>query len=86
MCWSHRQQEWLVLTDDEANEKCRECVENSIDNALYEIPKYLRNYFDIDMYIEDTIDSNSRGDILSTYDGYEHEQKVNGTTYYLYKC
>ena len=78
--------DWLVLTDDEADIKCMEYAETYADNALYEIPKHLRDYFNIDMYIEDTIDSNSRGELLASYDGAEREQKVNGTTYYLYKC
>ena len=77
--------DWLVLTDDEANEECRKYAENSADDALHEIPIRMQEYFNVDMYIEDVINSNSRGELLSTYDGAEYEQEVNGTTYYLYR-
>lgn len=76
--------DWYVLTDDEADKRCRQYAEDSLNDALYDIDKSLRYYFDEDRYIEDYIES-GRGSILSGYNGDEHEETVNGTTYYLYR-
>ena len=76
--------EWLVLTDSEADEMCTEYAETYAEDALSEIPRHLQAYFDENRCIEDLLD-NGRGELLSTYDGAEHEQELNGTTYYLYK-
>lgn len=76
--------DWYVLTDDEADEQARVYAESSAEDALMNIPKHLRYYFDEDRYIEDYID-NDRGNILSSYDSCEYTETVNGTTYYLYQ-
>ena len=76
--------EWLVLTDREADEMCTDYADTYTEDALREIPGHLQEYFDESKYIEDLLD-NGRGELLSSYDGVEHEQEVNGTTYYLYK-
>lgn len=77
--------EWLVLTDSEADIRCMEYAETYAEDARSEIPRHLQIYFDENKYIEDLLD-NGRGELLASYDGAEREQKVNGTTYYLYKC
>ena len=77
--------EWLVLTDSEADIRCREYAETYAEDARSEIPNHLQAYFDEDKYIEDLLD-NGRGELLASYDGAEREQEVNGTTYYIYKC
>ncbi len=76
--------DWLVLTDDEADARCNDCAEVYAEDAKAQIPEYLQTYFDMDTYMEDTLD-NGRGELLSTDDGVEYEQEVNGTTYYLYR-
>ena len=48
-----------------------------------EIPTHLRQYFDREEYISDNFDD--RGSELSSYDGCENEETINGTTYYIYK-
>lgn len=77
--------EWLVLTDNEADTRCMEYAETYAEDALSEIPRRLQEYFDEDKYVEDLLD-NGRGELLASYDGAEREQEVNGTTYYIYKC
>ena len=77
--------EWLVLTDSEADIRCMEYAETCAEDARSEIPHHLQIYFDENKYIEDLLD-NGRSELLALYDGAEREQKVNGTTYYIYKC
>ncbi len=48
------------------------------------LPKEYRRYFDSDSFICDC-KMDGRGHSLAKYDGHEHEQTVNGTTYYLYR-
>lgn len=76
--------EWLVLTNREADEICTDYANTYTADALCEIPNHLQEYFNESKYIEDLLD-NGRGELLSMYDGVEHEQEVNGTTYYLYR-
>ena len=76
--------DWLVLTDDEADKLAEECAESYVDDAISEIPEHLQRYFDAELYYSDIIDD-GRGELLAHYDGYEKEQTINGTTYYLYR-
>jgi len=75
--------EYMILTDDEANEKWDDSLENYIDECL-EIPKSMINYFDRDAWKRDA-HMDGRGHSLSSYDGEENEEKVNGTVYFLYR-
>lgn len=77
--------EWLVLTDNEADTRCMEYAETYAEDVRLEIPRHLQIYFDENKYIEDLL-VNGRGELLASYDGAEREQEVNGTTYYIYKC
>jgi len=72
--------EYLVLTEDEADEKAREGVESYIDDCL-EIPKHIENYFDRERYIDDILSYDGRASQLASYDGEEHEYDE----YYIYK-
>lgn len=75
--------DYMVLTDDEADEKWDESLENYIDECL-EIPESMVRYFDREAWKYDArIDG--RGHSLSGYDGEENEEKINGTTYFLYR-
>jgi hypothetical protein len=56
------------------------------DLILVEIPDHLHCYFKSDEWIDDYISENTRGEILSSYDGLEHEVTMpKGETLYLYR-
>ena len=40
---------------------------------------------DFDHFVSDAISSDGRGHFMSSYDGYEHEETINDTTYYIYR-
>lgn len=77
-------EDWLVLTDDEADKQAYEYADLWVDDALREIPDHLQRYFNAELYCRDLLDD-GRGSLLAYYDGEEREQTVNGTTYYLYR-
>jgi len=76
-------QEYLVCTDDEADEKEDEQLESYIDECL-EIPEHVEKYFDREAWKEDAR-INGRGNCLNRYDSSEDEEEVNGETYYIYR-
>ena len=77
--------DYKVLTDDEAEDAFREYAQNYYDDIIEpEIPEYLRRYFDEDLWISDYIDEANRGDALSA-DGSEHEYQLLGQTFYIYE-
>jgi hypothetical protein len=41
--------------------------------------------WDIDSLVEDAISADGRGHFLSSYDGDENEETVNGQTFYIYR-
>lgn len=79
--------EYLVLTDEEAEEAYDEYLNNYIDDLiLSEIPEQYRSYFDSKKWKKDEayyIDD--RSSALGYYDGQEHEEAVNKTDYYIYR-
>ena len=76
-------EDYLVLTDDEADEEEDERLNNYIDECL-EIPDNIRPYFDEEAWKRDAR-MDGRGHIISSYDGCEYEETVEGTTYYIYR-
>lgn len=77
--------EYLVLTDAEADEMWDEFLENYIDECiLYLLPEAYRNYFDREAWKRDA-QHDGRGHSLSGYDGNEHEEKIDGVWYYIYR-
>ena len=69
-CFEYGRHEYLVLTDDEADQKADEHSQNLIDEMLHSVPDTIKYYFDEERYLEDTrADSRST---LAGYDGYEH--------------
>ena len=74
---------YKVFTDAEAEKEFASSIENSVDDVMDEIPPHLRQYFDREEYISDNFDD--RGTQLGSYDGQEHTETINGTTYYIYK-
>lgn len=75
--------EYLVLTDDEADEMWDERLENYIDDCM-EIPESLKYYFDRDKWKRDArIDG--RGPALSSYNGDEYDIDTEEGTFYIYR-
>lgn len=77
--------EYLVLTDDEADIDWDERLENYLDDCvLCELPDELQMYFDTEKWKRDArIDG--RGHSISSYDGCEYDVKVNGETLYIFR-
>lgn len=76
---------WLVYTDEEADDAMEKELDNYIEDCILpEIPEGYRYYFDDEKWKRDAR-MDGRGHSLSHYDGYEHEESVNGTYYYLYR-
>ena len=76
-------EEYLVLTDDEADRELSDSHENFIEEVVFQnLPKEYQIYFDKQAFKDDYTD---RGEYISGYDGIENEETVNGTTYYIYR-
>jgi hypothetical protein len=72
---------YLVVTDSEADDKARENIEQSLDYDLSRVPGYLRNYFDIDTYVDDVISNDGRGLILNNY----NSEEIERNNIYMYR-
>ena len=78
--------EYLVVTDDEANELFDEYMRSYIDECvLSEIPQNLRCYFDEERFTRDVKIGDGRGPSLAAYDGEECEQKIGDEWFYIYR-
>ena len=78
-------EDYLVLTDEEADEKAELEAQYLLENALSEVPDYLHRYFDEDKYIRDFI-TDDRGYLLNTYNGSEDSITLdNGSVFYIYR-
>ena len=76
------QQEYMVLTDDEANDRWEESLDSYIDEFIIpELPEHLKYYFDDEAWKRDARLNDGRGHSLSTYDGCEHDG-INGLFIY----
>lgn len=83
--FTYSNQEYLVLTDDEADTKNDESIDNYIDECILpEIPERYQFYFDDEKFKRDAR-MDGRGSNLAGYDGAEESQNVNDTTYYIYR-
>ena len=77
--------DWLVCTDSEADDKWEEELDHYIEECIYPtLEGTLRNYFDEEKWKRDAR-YDGRGHSLARYDGEECEQEIEGTTYYLYR-
>ena len=75
---------YRVYTDSEADDALNEALDIYCeDNILSQIPSYLRQYFDDEEWKSDN--GSDRGHYLGQNDGDEHEETINGNTYYIYK-
>ena len=81
--FSYYNEDYLVLTDSEADDMEDQRLDNYIDECL-EIPDDIRPYFDEEAWKRDAR-MDGRGHIISSYDGCEYEEKVNDTWYYIYR-
>lgn len=78
-------QEYLVVTDSEADELWDESLDNYIDECITpELPEAYRYYFDDEAWKRDAR-MDGRGHSLSIYDGDENEQTIDNDTYYIYR-
>lgn len=91
--------DWLVLTDDEADERARascrsfvdECIfgavepQNNNNNKNTWLRDTVEKYFNTEAFIEDAISDNGRGCQLASYDHEEREREVDGIRYYIYR-
>lgn len=74
---------YKVLTDDEADTMLKSYLEQYVvDHILFQIPVHLQVYFDTQAWIEDN--NSDRGTWLNYVNGYEYEETINETTYYIY--
>lgn len=77
--------EYLVLTDEEADAAWDASLESYIDDVILdEFPEGYHNYFDREAWKRDA-KHDGRGHSLSSYDGDEHEEKIDGVWYYIYR-
>lgn len=78
--------EYAVMSEDEADEAWDHYLESYIDDCILGEMKNetLAQYFDRDAWKRDA-KHDGRGYCLSPYDGEEHEIKVDGTWYFIYR-
>ena len=105
--------DYLVLEDDEADEKAKEYIldtlwafnasfiayhtdlDEEVIQAIHNNGKcesnndifynLINKLGSIDDFINDAISADGRGHFLSSYDGCENEETINGTTFYIYR-
>lgn len=84
-CESHIELDrYRVYTDSEANNALDEALDRYCEEIiLSQIPDYLHEYFDVEEWKSDN--NSDRGFYLGQSDGDEHEEAINGNTYYIYK-
>lgn len=77
---------YLVLLDNEADDRYEEYLDSYIEDCILpDLNDSYRLYFDEEAWKKDARVEGSRGNSLATYDGEEHEETINGTTYYIYR-
>ena len=77
--------DYLVLTDDEADEALDEALDSVLDDCILpDLDEALQCYFDRDAWKRDA-SYDGRGHHLNHYDGCEDEVTVNGVDYYIYR-
>lgn len=78
--------EFLVLSDERADELAEEYVRNFVeDELLYHMPNNVKNYFDTEGYIEDVLRMDGRGMQLASYDHQEHEVRIARSDYFIFR-
>lgn len=83
--YCYGEEEYLVMTDEEANNLFEEELDNFICEVMYtEIPEQYHKYINIELYKEDE-KSVGRENYLANYDCNEGIEVVNNTNYYIYR-
>lgn len=78
-------EEYEVLTDEEANERWDEELDNYLEEYIYaELPEDVRCYFDYEEWKRDER-FEGRGHSLAHYDGEENTETIDGETFYIYR-
>lgn len=76
--------EYLVLTDDEAEQRAYDYLTD--DTYLWECAvKDKRTESSLQEWAEEVINIDGRGSLLSSYDGSEEEETINEVNYYIYR-
>lgn len=76
--------EWLVLTDEEADEETHQRIVGYIDDIVFsEIPGTYHRYFDLEKFVDDN--NSDRGSWLSSYDGEENEYQLGMELVFIYR-
>jgi len=83
--YSEGSREYLILTDSEADNEEDDWLENDIDELILpHLPEQWQSYFDREAWKKDARQY-GRGNTLASYDGHEHEETVDGETFYIYR-
>lgn len=83
--YEYGSQEYLVVTDEEADDLWDEDLENYIDECLLpEVHESVRRYFDREAWKSDAR-HDGRGHSLGRYDGHENSEIVKDEEYYIYR-
>lgn len=91
--------EYRVLTESEREKAADDSLESYIDECIFgnlrgehgkkdgmaDMLDTLERYFDRAAWKRDALISDGYGHTLSSYDGEEHEQKIDGVWYYVYR-
>lgn len=106
--------DYLVLTDDEADEKAADYIKDSLwafnasflssetgypievfeglqdkcesaNDAVGALIDSNKSDTNLKYFIDAAISADGRGHFMSSYDGNENEETINGTTYYIYR-
>ena len=76
---------YMVLTDSEADEAMDEQLESILDDCILpEMPETAQRYFDREAWKSDAA-MDGRGHILASYDGCEEWVSLDDTEYYIYR-
>lgn len=89
-CFNYDDCEYLILTDEEAEEEEKRCLENYLEECLLpELPDWCHKYFDKEEWFADN-KGWDRPSWIATYDGEEIEVSVkseegNSIYFYIYR-
>lgn len=77
--------EYLVVSSSDLDDVYRDYMVELIDDCVIpNLPENLKNYFDYDSYIDDSLSGDGYGQ-LAPYDGNDNEVQYNGTYYHIFR-
>ena len=88
--YKYGREEYLVLTNTEADNEAYDYTYNIWEECYLtgEVKKqlgFLADYINLDQATRDAIQSDGRGNSLSSYDGKEYKETINNVTHYIYR-